>query len=339
MSHTHTPDLLRGVPLESLRGFEVAARLLNFTRAAEELHVTQSAVSREIRTLEDRLGTHLFERVNGVLRLTGPGIIFHNELQQGLATIRRGLERAASSGHRRTLVVSMSRPLGVLWLPQILPKFLNKHPDIDIRVVLQARSNIQSESHGFLKPEESDIDLSVRMLPRAAGAGKLHMLLPEYVFPCCCKSLANNRNRPIRKVIDLASHRLIEFDDGMPGLERLDASWTMWFQAAAVPAVVPRQWVRLPDWASIVALGRSGGGVFVGRTPLVSGYLNDSSLTCPLKEVIISTRAYYLVNPPNAEPSRDANAFAMWLIDESKAELESQQKWLTTKKVETFNPN
>ena len=113
MSETHTPDLLRGVPLESLRGFEVAARLLNYTRAAEELHVTQSAVSREIRTLEDRIGTRLFERAKGVLRLTGPGITLHNELQQGLATIRRGLERAAAGGQGRTLVVSINRPLGV----------------------------------------------------------------------------------------------------------------------------------------------------------------------------------------------------------------------------------
>ena len=68
MSETHTPDMLRGIPLEALRGFEVAARLLNFTRASTELAVTQSAVSREIRTLEGRLGVRLFERVNGVLR-------------------------------------------------------------------------------------------------------------------------------------------------------------------------------------------------------------------------------------------------------------------------------
>ena len=339
VSETRTPDLLRGIPLESLRGFEVAARLLNYTRAAEELHVTQSAVSREIRTLEDRIGTRLFERAKGVLRLTGPGITLHNELQQGLATIRRGLERAAAGGQGRTLVVSINRPLGVEWLPQILPKFLNKHPDVNIRVVLQSRSSITTDWHGILEPEESDVDLSIRLLPRAAGDGKLHMLLPEYVFPCCCKSLANNRSRPIRKVTDLVRHRLIEYDDGMPGLERLDASWTRWFQAASVPAVVPQQWVRMPDWASIVALGRSGGGVFVGRTPLVSRYLKDGSLTCPIKEVILSTRAYYLVNRSNAEPSEDAVAFSTWLIDEAAADFESEQQWLATKKVLTLNRN
>ena len=138
---------------------------------------------------------------------------------------------------------------------------------------------------------------------------------------------------------DLAHHRLIEHDDGMPGLERLDANWKRWFQAAAVPAVVPQQWVRMPDWAQIVALGRSGGGVFMGRTPLVSQYLKDGSLTCPIKEVILSTRAYYLVNRSNAEPSEDAVAFATWLIDEAKAEFEFEQQWLATKKVATLNPN
>ena len=156
---------------------------------------------------------------------------------------------------------------------------------------------------------------------------------------CCCKSLANNRSRPIRKITDLVRHRLIEYDDGMPGLERLDASWTRWFQAASVPAVAPQQWVRMPDWASIVALGRSGGGVFVGRTPLVSRYLKDGSLTCPIKEVILSTRAYYLVNRSNAEPSEDAVAFSTWLIDEAAADFESEQQWLATKKVLTLNRN
>ena len=339
MSETHTPDLLRGISLESLRGFEVAARLLNYTRAAEELHVTQSAVSREIRALEDRIGTRLFERVKGVLRLSGPGITLYNELQPSLATIRGALERASSGGQGRTLVVSIHRPLGVEWLPQILPKFLNKYPDINVSVLLQSRTSITTDWRVVLEPEESDVDLSIRLLPKTVGDGKLYMLLPEYVFPCCIKSLANSRSRRIRKVADLAHHRLIEHDDGMPGLERLDANWKRWFQAASVPAVLPQQWVRMSEWAQIAALGRSGGGVFMGRTPLVSQYLKDGSLTCPLKEVILSTRAYYLVNRSNAEPSEDAVALSTWLIDEAKAEWEFEQQWLATKKVATLNPN
>lgn len=338
MSETHTPDPLRGVSLESLRGFEVAARLLNYTRAAEELHVTQSAVSREIQTLEDKIGTRLFERVKGLLRLTASGAALHNELQQGLTTIRRGFERASSGGQGRTLVVSIHRPLGVEWLPQILPKFLNMHPDVNISVVLQARTSITTDSSVVLEPEESGVDLSIRLLPRAAADGKLHMLLPEYVFACCCKSLANDHSRPIRRVADLVRHRLIEHDDGMPGLERLDANWKRWFHAAAVQAVIPQQWVRMPDWAQIVELGRAGGGVFMGRTPLVNQYLKDGSLTCPLKEVILSTRAYYLVKRSNREPSAVAAAFATWLMNEAKADFEFEQHWLATKKVLTVNP-
>ena len=339
MRETHTPDLLRGVSLESLRGFEVAARLLNYTRAAEELHVTQSAVSREIQTLEDRIGTRLFERVKGALRLTGPGVTLFNELQQSLATIRSALERASSGGQGRTLVVSIHRPLGVEWLPQILPKFLNKNPDINVSVLLQSRTSITTDWRVVLEPEESDVDLSIRLLPKAVGDGKLHMLLPEYVFPCCSKSVANSRSRPIRKVADLVRHRLIEHDDGMPGLERLDANWKRWFQAAAVPPVMPQQWVRMPEWAQIAALGRSGGGVFMGRTPLVTHYLKDGSLTCPLKEVVLSTRAYYLVKRSNREPSADAAAFEAWLIDEAKANFEFEHQWLATKKVLRVHPD
>ena len=77
----------------------------------------------------------------------------------------------------------------------------------------------------------------------------------------------------------------------------------------------------------------------MGRTPLVSQYLKDGSLTCPIKEVILSTRAYYVVNRSNAEPSEDAVAFGTWLIDEAKAEFEFEQQWLATKKVASLNPD
>lgn len=320
MSTTHTPDMLRGVPLEALRGFEVAARVLNYTRAAAELHVTQSAVSREIGTLESRLGVRLFERVNGALRLTAPGLMLQREVQLALSALRRALERAASSGDRRTLVVSVNRPLGTEWLSQILPKFLDANPGIDVRLVMQARSSVTTDWVGLEEPVEPDVNVALRLLPTIAAGGRLQLLLPEFVYPCCAPAVAHAAGREIKDIPDLSRHRLLEYDDGMPGLELLDASWSNWFVAAATAPIVPQQWVRVPDWSAIIRLAMSRTGVFLGRSPLVHSYLRQGLLVRPTQRFVSSTRAYFLSRRHSDQSKVETDLFIDWLIQEAANE-------------------
>ena len=326
MSTTHTPDMLRGVPLEALRGFEVAARVLNYTRAAAELHVTQSAVSREIATLEARVGVRLFERVNGALRLTPPGLMLQREVQLALSALRRALERAASSADRRTLVVSVSRPLGAEWLSRILPKFLNVNPGIDIRLVMQARSSVTTDWVGIEEPVEPDVNVALRLLPIIAGGGRLQLLLPEFVYPCCAPEVALHAGRAIKDTPDLSRHRLLEYDDGMPGLELLDASWSNWFVAAGTAPVVPQQWVRIPDWSAIIRLARAGAGVFLGRSPLVHSYLREGLLVRPTKLSVASSRGYFLSRRNSGQSDVDTDLFIDWLVQEAASEQDIPQR-------------
>ena len=320
MSSTHTPDTLRGVPLEALRGFEVAARVLNYTRAAAELHVTQSAVSREIGTLEARLGVRLFERVNGALRLTQPGLMLQREVQLALSVLRRALERAASSGDRQTLVVSVNRPLGAEWLSRILPKFLNANPGIDVRLVMQARSSVTTDWVGIEEPVEPDVNVALRLLPTIAGGGRLQMLLPEFVYPCCAPEVALHAGSAIKDISDLSRHRLLEYDDGMPGLELLDASWSNWFVAAGTAPAVPQQWVRVPDWSAIIRLALAGTGVFLGRSPLVHSYLREGLLVRPTEHFVPSTRAYFLSRRHSEQSNAETDLFIDWLVQEAASE-------------------
>ena len=320
MSATHTPDMLRGIPLEALRGFEVAARLLNYTRAAVELSVTQSAVSREISTLEERLGVRLFERVNGALRLTAAGVVLQKEVQVGLSTLRRALERAAGSGGRQTLVVSVNRPLGAEWLSRILPRFLDANPDLDVRLVMQARSSATTDWTGAEEPLPPDVNVSLRLLPKAVASNRLQMLLPEFVYPCCTPELASQPGREIKDVADLSGHRLIEYDDGMPGLELLDASWSHWFAAARAPPVVARQWARVPDWSAIIRLSLSGTGVFLGRSPVVHPYLRQGLLVRCTDAIVPSSRAYFVSRASPEESDAAANLFIDWLHSEAASE-------------------
>ncbi len=90
----------------------------------------------------------------------------------------------------------------------------------------------------------------------------------------------------------MSQHRLIEYDDGMPGLELLDASWSNWFAAAAAVPVVARQWARVPDWSAIIMLSLSGAGVFLGRSPIVHSYMREGSLVRCTGAIVPSTRAY-----------------------------------------------
>ena len=329
MSRAHATDLVRGVPLESLRGFEVAGRLLNFTRAAEELHITQSAVSREIKTLEERLRTELFERVPGGLRLTSSGSALHKEVELGLAVLRKGLERAASLGQRRTLSVAVTRPLGSEWLAERLPDFMNRHPEVDLRLSMTPRSSVTTDWQSVDGLPAIDADVSIRLMPRVAGDGRLPLVLTEFVFPCCTRTLARSRKRPIRNVEDLARHRLIEFDDGLAGLERLDANWPVWFRSIGVTPVIPSQWVRIPDWATVIRLGVLGSGVILGRTPLVNTHLREGALVAPTRTVTVSTRAYYLVGSASSLTNPDAQAFVEWLLSEATREQKFAREWFS----------
>ena len=333
MSGAHSTDWARGVPLESLRGFEVAGRLLNFTRAAEELHLTQSAVSREIRALEERLSTQLFERVRGGLRLTSAGAALHKDVEIGLAVLRTGLERASSLGQRRTLHIAATRPLCSEWLSLKLPDFMNRHPDIDLRLSALPRSSLATDWQAVNELAVLDADLSIRLLPRVAGEGKLPRLLTEYVFPCCNALLARERKRSIRDVEDLTKHCLIEFDDGLPGLERLDGNWPVWFRSMGVSPIIPSQWIRLPDWAALITLGVQGAGVFLGRTPLINTHLRDGSLVSPTRLATVSTRAYYLVQSAKSRVNPDAKAFVEWLLPLVQHEQQFSREWLNRSKM------
>ena len=199
MSAAHGPDPLRGIPLEALRGFEAAARLLNFTRAAEELHLTQSAVSREIRSLEERLGTRLFERAKGGLRLTPAGVALQHDVSAALATMRRGIERATGTASQRSFVVVTNRSMLSDWLWGRVADYTNRHPEIDLRLAPAPRTGTPESRRGLDDIDATDMDIGIRLLSRATADGRWERLMTEYVFPCARKrSPRTSRGRSAR---------------------------------------------------------------------------------------------------------------------------------------------
>ena len=142
--------------LDLLRGFEAAARLLSFTKAGEELHLTQSAVSRQIKELEDQLGVALFQRRHRALALTEAGQQFYAASAQVLTTVRAAADRIRALGGRRTLSVTTTQSFASLWLIPRLAGFTRAHSDVDVRISADSR---------VLDMERDGLDVAVRHGP------------------------------------------------------------------------------------------------------------------------------------------------------------------------------
>src|SRR5471032_1020994 len=206
--------------LDLIRGFEAAARQLSFTRAAAELHVTQSAVSRQIKTLEDHLGVQLFARLNRALKLTAEGEALYATAQSVMRQLEDATARLGARGDSRLLTVTTTVSFAALWLVPRLARFRKVEPGIDVRL---AATNDTSNL------ERDRIDVAIRFMePRTAPAGALS-LTGEEVFPVCSPALVRDRARPLKKPADLARQVLLHYDD--PGGQWPWLSWAQWLDA------------------------------------------------------------------------------------------------------------
>jgi LysR family transcriptional regulator, glycine cleavage system transcriptional activator len=330
MRSAHGTDSLRGIPMEALRAFDASARHLNFTHAAHEMHLTQSAVSRAIRTLEARVGAGLFERTRGQLQLTPAGAVLQEQVRLALAVIRSAIERVGQSSSRGVLVVRIPRAMASYWFLRKVGDFTRRFPEIDVQVSLSSR--VASPEDLRMTDEQfcSGCDLAIRLLPRSSAEGRLERLLMEYVFPCCTSAVAGKGGGAIRTFADLGQRPLIEFEDG---LEPLEANWEVWTKLAGLPPARPKQWVRIPDWHTVFDAAVQGIGVCLGRTPQVNDHLRQGTLVAPIPEALVSTRAHYLIRSPNSDANPKIRHFLEWLTSEADQESRFETSFLNGKRL------
>jgi DNA-binding transcriptional LysR family regulator len=219
--------------LDLLKGFDAAARHLSFTRAGEELFLTQSALSRQIQALEEQLGAPLFERRHRALRLTEAGQVLQlatraalDDLSRAVSTIRR--ERSVAP-----LTISTAIPFAALWLLPRLPHFRQMHPDVDVFI---------SADNRILDLDRERIDLAVRYCPEALAPHDAQRLFGERLQPVCSPALASDPARPLKQPEDLARHVLLNLDDDRGRYPWLN--WAQWFAAIGIPEPRPAGTVR-----------------------------------------------------------------------------------------------
>jgi DNA-binding transcriptional LysR family regulator len=297
-------------PLDLLVGFDSAARHLSFTKAGDELHLTQSAVSRQIKELEDQLGVALFERRHRALALTEAGQQFYAASAQALTLMRSATERVrAHAGREGPLSVTTTNSFASLWLIPRLASFTREQGGVDVRIV--AENRIQDL-------DRDAIDVAIRYCPPALAGPQAVRLFGERVFPVCSPALARDAKRPLAEPADLRHHVLLRMDDPEGRYPWL--SWQAWLEVAGLEGLRPAGSVILPGYEQLIPAAVAGQGVALGRSPLVRRLLAEGSLVAPFKRVAESTRAYFAVVSRAAAERAQARAFLAWLKREAAEE-------------------
>ena len=296
--------------LDLLRGFEAAARNLSFTKAASELFVTQSAVSRQIKALEAQLGMALFRRHHRDLRLTEDGQTLYKTAGEVLRLVREvaGKLSARPSG---MLTVTTTISFAALWLVPRLNEFRRLHPGIDMR--LAATNEIQ-------ELERERIDVAIRYCtPKAAGGGAVR-LFGELVFPVCSKALFPGRR--LKSPRDLSGQVLLHYDD--PERRYPWLSWDAWFELTRVQAVKPAGALRFSHYDHMMQAAVEGQGIALGRSRFVSTWIKLGRLIRPFGNRYMcspaDSRAYFLVVSPGSGMRPEVAEFSGWLQQEAKAD-------------------
>ncbi len=285
--------------LDALRVFEAAARYLSFTQAADELHVTQAAVSQRIRSLEESLGVPLFKRLNRALLLSDDGQALYQPVRDALDQMADAVERLTESEQTGVLTVTTLHSFASTWLVPRLKRFRERHPEIDVRI---------TTSDGLVDLNREDVDVAVRY-GRGDWPGLLVVrLMTEEVFPVCSPDLLG-KGPSLEKPSDLARHTLLHDD--------MQADWGTWLMAAGAPEVDHARGPWFFHSNLVIQAAVAGEGVALGRSVLVADELASGRLVKPFDVSLPVEFAYYVVSPRATKDRPKVKAFRQWLLEEA----------------------
>src|SRR5687767_7376540 len=292
-------------PLDLLVGFEAAARHLSFTKAGEELFLTQSAVSRQIKDLEDGLGVALFQRRHRALALTEAGQQFYAAAAQVLTTMRSATERLqAQAGKRRPLSVTTTHSFAALWLIPRLAGFTKTHPGVDVRITAETR--VQDL-------ERDALDLAIRHGPASLAGPNAVRLFGEKVFPVCSPKLL--KKVPLKVPADLRHHVLLHYDD--PDVRHPWLHWKSWLEVERIADLKPAGTLTFSGYEQIIPAAVAGHGVALGRSPLVKDLIMSGELVAPFRSHADPARAYFAILSRSAASRPEVGEFVSWLREEA----------------------
>jgi len=289
-------------PLNALKAFETAARHLSFTKAAEELFVTQAAVSHQIKSLESYLSTKLFLRRNRKLLLTEEGQSYFMELRDIFLHLQDATDRLLALGSKGAITVAAPPSFASQWLVSKISQFSIRHPDIDVRI------KAVDLDDGFL---DETVDVAIYYgkgnWPRVTAV-KLHT---EYLTPMC-SPLLFQQAKPLDSLNDLKKHVLLH--------DSSRTAWKNWLKYFGVKQVNVNQGPMFSHTMLVLQAAALGQGIALSNTLLAKPEIDSGRLICPFEESIESKDAFYLVcHPGQAEVSK-IQIFTDWMLEQVEDE-------------------
>ena len=289
-------------PLNALKAFEAAARHESFTRAAEELCVTQGAVSHQVKALEIELGLKLFNRERQRLIITEAGRGYLTVVRDAFDRIASGTERLLQRQSGGALTVTTSPNFAAKWLVHRMGRFAEAHPDIDLRV---------SASPQHIDFAREDIDLAIRHGDGTAPGLHVMRLCAETLFPVCSPKLLTGRNA-LRTPADLRRFPLLHVDDRQSWNQ-----WGQWLDFAGVRDIDLAHGPVLSQVSMAIDAAVDGQGVALARTALAAWDLIGGRLVRPFDLEMPVPFAYWIVCPKPSAKLAKIVAFTDWLIAEA----------------------
>ncbi len=287
-------------PLGTLVAFEAASRSLSFTRAADELNLTQAAISRQIRLLEEDLGVKLFTRANRTVTLTPEGRDLQHTVSLALAHIANAAEQVRSTGGEHRLTVAADQSAATLWLMPKLSDFRRDNPDINVRLVVSDNDEDCMADH---------IDLSIVHGNGEWAGHDSTLLFGEDVFPVCSPAYLD-LNGPIETPADLTHQTLLGLED-----DHWDwMTWRVWLTENGVHLPAEHHAMTINNYPLLLQAAADGYGIALGWSHLADPFLDDGRLVRPLSDLSVTTEAgYYLLSPLSRPLGPDAVKFNDWV--------------------------
>ncbi|WP_053185156.1 transcriptional regulator GcvA [Pseudomonas thivervalensis] len=294
--------------LNGLKAFESAARHMSFTKAAEELNVTQTAISHQIRRLEEELGVRLFLRLKDGLALTSEGQAYFPGVRAAFHELRYCTEMLLESRNNSVLTISTLVSFASKWLLPRLASFQQAFPNIDVRVTAS------TERVDFRK---GGVDAAIRYGVGDWKGVRADWLMADDIFPVCSPRLLQGPTA-LRTPGDLARHTLLQ----VSGVTRGD--WSAWLSAAGQPKK-RAEGSRLTFDLAMMAVQAAvdGLGVCIGRSTYVEEDLRAGRLVAPFDLRLKSDLGFYLVTPHELADSPKVQALRSWLMDSVDAGAET----------------
>lgn len=287
-------------PLSALPAFEASARLLSFTQAAEELYVTQPAISRQIRVLEENLGVQLFDRKNRKIQLTEDGQRFQHVVSIALEQVSNVAHELRGQVATSDLTIAADISMAYLWLLPRFPKFRGEYPDIAVSILASDR--------------EADCLRDGVDLALLYGSGnwpgfEATLLIREKIFPVCSRSYLNNCP-PINSPDDLVHHVLLDLRG-----ERWDwVDWQQWFTEKNLSISEDIRFMAFNSLPLLIEATCQGQGIGLGWGTLVDEFLKNGTLVRPIEMSLETDRGYYVIRRANLRMSTNTHILLNWVL-------------------------